>query len=193
MKKESILSYWLDRLDHSTNTYDWPKQINSVASISFDWLIKAGIQGVIIDLDNTIISEDDRYISPHACTWTTQAKQSGLKLFILSNGKRRYRVEYWSQYLDIPAISPAKKPFPTAFRKAIRYMELTPKQVVVVGDSRHTDILGAWIVGCPSIQVASLPHPPRWWEKLIGKYVQNTYPVAQELWDFQSSNYCENK
>jgi uncharacterized protein len=193
MKKESILLYWPEHLNRFTSKYYWPKQANSVASISFDWLIEAGIQGVIIDLDNTIVSEDDRYISPHACTWITQAKQSGLKLFILSNGKRHYRVKYWSQYLDVPAISPAKKPFPNAFRKAMRHMQLIPKQVVVIGDSRHTDVLGAWIIGCPSIQVASLPHPPRWWEKIIGKYVQTPYPIEHELWDFQLSNYSENK
>jgi uncharacterized protein len=193
MKKESILLYWPENLNKLTSRCYWPKQANSVASISFNWLIEAGIQGVIIDLDNTIVSEDDRYISPHACTWITQAKQSGLKLFILSNGKRHYRVKYWSQYLDVPAISPAKKPFPNAFRKAMRHMQLIPKQVVVIGDSRHTDVLGAWIIGCPSIQVASLPHPPRWWEKIIGKYVQTPYPVEHELWDFQLSNYSENK
>jgi uncharacterized protein len=177
----------------STSSYHFPELVDSVAAIDLAWLITSGIHGIIIDLDNTIISEDDRYISPHACTWISQAKQSGLKLFILSNGKRRYRVQYWSQYLDIPAISPAKKPFPTAFRKAMKHMQLISKQVVVIGDSRHTDVLGAWIVGCPSIQVASLPHPPRWWEKILGRYVQNTYPTAQELWDFQASNYCDNK
>jgi uncharacterized protein len=193
MKKESILLYWPENPNKLTSRCYWPKQANSVASISFNWLIEAGIQGVIIDLDNTIVSEDDRYISPHACTWVTQAKQSGLKLFILSNGKRHYRVKYWSQYLDVPAISPAKKPFPNAFRKAMRHMQLIPKQVVVIGDSRHTDVLGAWIIGCPSIQVASLPHPPRWWEKIIGKYVQTPYPIEHELWDFQLSNYSENK
>ena len=193
MKKESILLYWLERLNRLTRKYYWYKQVNSVASISFNWLIETGIQGVIIDLDNTIVSEDDRYLSPHVCTWITQAKQSGLKLFILSNGKRQYRVEYWSQYLNISAISPAKKPFPNAFHKAIRHMQLIPKQVVIIGDSRHTDVLGAWIVGCPSIQVASLPHPSRWWERIIGKYVQMPYPIEQELWDFQLSNYCEKK
>jgi uncharacterized protein len=180
-------------INKNTSSHHCPTLVNSVAAIDFAGLIKLGINGIIIDLDNTIISEDDRYVSPHAFTWINQAKKSGLKLFILSNGKRHYRVRYWSQYLDIPAISPAKKPFPNAFRKALKHMQLTPKQVVVVGDSRHTDILGAWIVGCPSIQVASLPHPPRWWEKLIGRYVQTTYPVEQELWDFQPSNYCETK
>lgn len=193
MKIESVLSYLPNFLKRKDNIHDFPKLANSVASISFDWLIESGIHGVIIDLDNTIVSEDDRYLSPHVIIWITQAKMLNFNLFVLSNGKRHYRVRYWSQYLEIPAISPARKPFPTAFRKAMKYMQLMPKQVVVIGDSRHTDVLGAWIVGCHSIQVASLPHPPRWWEKIIGKYVQTAYPSEQELWDFQSSNYCKNK
>jgi uncharacterized protein len=175
-----------------TSSYNFPKQVHSVASINLDWLIESGIQGAIIDLDNTIISEDDKYLSPNAVDWIDQAIKSGIKIFILSNGKRNYRVKYWSQYLNIPAINPAKKPFPTAFRKAMKQMNLSPPQVIVIGDSRHTDILGAWIVGCHSIQVASLPHPPRWWEKLLGKYVQTAYPTEQELWQFQLSNYHEN-
>lgn len=185
----SCLSNFFKR---NVSVYHFPKQADSLASVSLDRLVESDIQGAIIDLDNTIISEDDRYVSPHAFTWITQAKKLGFKLSILSNGKRNYRVRYWSQYLDIPAINPARKPFPGAFRKVMGYMQLAPKQVVVIGDSRHTDILGAWMVGCPSIQVASLPHPPRWWEKLIGKYVQTTYPVEQELWGFQSSNYYKN-
>jgi len=68
-------------------------------------------------------------------------------------------------------------------------MQLSPSAVVVIGDSRHTDVLGAWLAGCPNIQVASLPHPPRWWEKLLGKYVQTPYPKDRVLWDFQPQNH----
>lgn len=173
-------------------TVSLPVAVDLLANIKIDSLTKGGIQGIILDLDNTIISEDDRYLSPYAEAWIGQAKDSGIKFFILSNGKRRYRVEYWSTCLDIPAINPAKKPFPAAFRKALRFMNLTPKQVVVIGDSRHTDVLGAWWMGCPCIQVASLPHPPRWWEKLFGKYVQNSYSLEQKLWDFNPSIYFKN-
>lgn len=187
-----IASYLSNLIKGNVRECHIPKQSQSIASINFDRLIDSGIQGIIIDLDNTIISEDDRYISPDAVTWIAQAKKLGFKLFILSNGKRYYRVRYWSEYLDISAISPSRKPFPAAFCKAMADMQLTPERVVVIGDSLHTDILGAWIVGCPSIQVASLPHPPRWWEKLIGKYVQTPYPIECELWEFQSSNYYKN-
>ena len=168
--------------------YRFPRQIHSLASVSLKSLIDSSIQGIILDLDNTVVSEDDRYLSRNAIAWIEQAQKQGLKLFILSNGKRRYRVDYWSKRLDVPAISPAKKPFPTAFHRAMKHMQISPGRVVVIGDSRHTDILGAWLVGCPTIQVASLPHPPRWWESLLGKYVQIPHVEMRELEVFQSSN-----
>jgi uncharacterized protein len=167
----------------------WPITAATVATIDLDLLIAAGIGGLILDLDNTIVSEDDRYLSPEAIAWIERAKQLEFRLFLLSNGKRGYRVEYWSNYLDIPAIHPARKPFPPAFKRAMAQMQLAPRRIVVIGDSRHTDILGAWWVGCRSIQVASLPHPARWWEKLLGKYVQIPYPPELKLEDFQPLNY----
>ena len=171
----------------SENSQPLPRKAYTLADIDIELLKFTGIRGVILDLDNTIISEDDRYIAPNAEDWITQAKLAGLKFFILSNGKRRYRVEYWSNRLDIPAISPAKKPFPPAFRKAVAQMQLKPKQVIVIGDGLHTDVVGAWLLGCCSIQVATLPHPLRWWEKLAGKWVQTPYPTERELIDFDSS------
>jgi len=161
-------------------------QVYTLAAIDLHTLKSAHIQGVILDLDNTIVSEDDRYLSPGAETWIAQAQKQGFQFFILSNGKHRRRVEMWSHRLNIPAISPAKKPFPGSFRKALAYMQLQPRQVVVIGDSRHTDVLGAWLVGCPSIQVATLPHPLRWWERLLGKRVQIPYPTDAELWQIDS-------
>ena len=175
-----------------SDRYQFPRQIHSLASVSLNSLVDSSIQGIILDLDNTIVSEDDRYLSRYAIAWIAQAQKHGLKLFILSNGKRQYRVDCWSQRLNIPAISPAKKPFPSAFRRAIKHMQVDPKQVVVIGDSRHTDILGAWLTGCPSIQVASLPHPPRWWESLLGKYVQIPHVETQALEDFQSAHFYHN-
>lgn len=159
---------------------------DGVAQIEIECLRESGIKGIILDLDNTIVSEDDQYLSPGAEEWITQTKLAGLHFFILSNGKRHYRVKYWSHRLNIQAISPAKKPFPSAFHQAIAYMQLHPKQVVVIGDSLHTDVLGAWLSGCWCIQVATLPHPPRWWEKIAGKSVQIPYPNIGKLGKFDA-------
>ena len=165
------------------NRNNLQKTAYRLGEIDIHLLTSYGIRGIILDLDNTIVSEDDRYLSPGAEAWIEQAKLQGLIFFILSNGKRRGRVKVWSERLNIPAINPARKPFPSAFRKALKHMQLQPQQVMVIGDSSHTDILGAWLVGCHSIQVATLPHPFRWWEKLLGKRVQIPYPHGHELWD----------
>jgi uncharacterized protein len=146
---------------------------------------------VILDLDNTIVSEDDQHLSPNSEQWIEEAKHAGLQFYILSNGKRRYRVRYWSVRLNIPAINPARKPLPFAFRKAFNYMRLKPEQIVVIGDSFHTDVLGASLNGCHCIQVSSLPHPPRWWERIVGHYVQTPYPRDLELWKFDPLSYSK--
>ena len=169
--------------------YRLPRRVHTLAQIEIDQIKTCGVKGIILDLDNTIVSEDDRYLSPWAEDWITQAKLAGLQFFILSNGKRRYRVEFWSHRLNIPALSPAKKPFPPAFLQAMADLRLPARQVVVIGDSLHTDVLGAWLSGCRCIQVATLPHPPRWWEKLAGKWVQQPYPAGHEIWEFDVSKY----
>lgn len=153
-----------------------------LADIDLEWLRHSGIEGIILDLDNTVISEDDRYFSPQYNNWLTAAKMGDFKLFILSNGHRRQRAAAWAERLELPLINPARKPFPGSFYKAMNRMQLPAEKVVVIGDSLHTDVIGAWLVGCHCIQVASLPHPPRWWEKLVGRWVQIPYPSDRELW-----------
>ncbi len=163
-----------------------PRQVPTLAAVDWQLLKELGITGIVLDLDNTIVSEDDRHLSPHAEDWIRQAKAAGLRFFILSNGKRQSRVTAWSQRLDIPALSPARKPFPQSFRRALRSLNCASHQAVVIGDSRHTDMLGAWWVGCASIQVASLPHPPRWWERWFGRWVQMPYPLEADLWELEA-------
>ncbi len=173
----------------SLQSYRLSKRASAIADVDIAQLTQQGIRGIILDLDNTIVSEDDTYLSPQAEDWIRQAKLAGFSFFILSNGKRHYRVRYWSKRLNMPTISPAKKPFPQSFHKAMTFMNLSPDKVVVIGDSFHTDVMGAKICGCHCIQVATLPHPPRWWERIAGKWVQQPYPKKYELWDFNAAVY----
>lgn len=189
MKLQNFFYYFHHKLNQPQTSGALVSRVDKLASIKIDNLFKTGIQGIILDLDNTIVSEDDNYLSPGAEDWILKAKQKGLSFFILSNGKRKYRVNYWSSRLNIPAISPAKKPFPKNFRQAIYKMGLHPNEVLIIGDSLHTDLIGAWLTGCSSIQVASLPHPPRWWEKLVGRLIQFPYKNTDELYKFSIDEY----
>ena len=147
-----------------------------LSDIEIDWLKERRIKGLILDLDNTIVSEDDRYLSPQVKVWLCQVQESGIQIFLLSNGKRQARFLAWKEHLNITGIYNARKPFKSGFQQALRSMNLRPQDVIVIGDSFHTDVLGSKISRMKSIQVSSLPHPKRWWEKLIGTYIQKSYP-----------------
>lgn len=152
-----------------------------LSDIDIDWLKSLRIKGLILDLDNTIVSEDDRYLSPQVEVWLRQVKESGIDVFLVSNGKRQARFLAWKEHLNLSGIYDAKKPFKSGFQKALRSMNLRPEDVIVIGDSFHTDVLGSKISKLKSIQVSSLPHPKRWWETLIGTYVQRLYPYHYPL------------
>lgn len=151
-------------------------QFIALSDIEMNWLKDLKVKGLILDLDNTIVSEDDRYLSPQVETWLRQVNDSGIQIFLISNGKRQARFLYWKDKFNLPGICNARKPFKSGFQKALRSMNLRPHEVIVIGDSLHTDVLGSKISRLKSIQVASLPHPKRWWEKLIGTYIQKPYP-----------------
>jgi HAD superfamily phosphatase (TIGR01668 family) len=161
-----------------------PPHVPILAGVQHQWLRHSEIRGIILDLDNTIVSEDDHYLSPRAEQWIAEAKSLEFQLFLLSNGKRRHRARHWAERLALPLINPAKKPLPFSFYIALKRMQLEAREVVVIGDSLHTDIIGARWVGCPYIQVASLPHPPRWWERVAGRWVQIPFPPDEELWHY---------
>jgi uncharacterized protein len=153
----------------------------TLSDISITWLREQQVKGLILDLDNTIISEDDRYLSPQVESWLSQVKDFGIQIYLVSNGKREVRFLFWKEHLYIPGIHRARKPFRSGFQRALRSMNLRPNEVMVIGDSFHTDVLGAKISHLRCIQVASLPHPKRWWEKLIGAYIQKPYPQNYPL------------
>lgn len=153
----------------------------TLSMVTMRWLRENQIKGLILDLDNTIISEDDRYLSPGVESWIQQVRNSGIEIFLVSNGKREARFIAWKNRLHLPGIHSAKKPFKSGFKRALRSMNLRPDDVMVIGDSFHTDILGAKISHLRSIQVSSLPHPKLWWESLIGAYIQKPYPLDYPL------------
>ncbi len=82
----------------------------SVADISFDYLQQNDIQGILLDIDNTII-DMSKTIPESVFDWIMQAKARGLKLCILSNSNKiKEKLDPLSTKLGIPYVSFAKKP-----------------------------------------------------------------------------------
>ncbi|HEV3157064.1 MAG TPA: YqeG family HAD IIIA-type phosphatase [Candidatus Baltobacteraceae bacterium] len=123
---------------------------HSLGRVSLDELVSEGVQGIILDLDNTIVAFGGEDIDPADRAWIKAAKERGLRIVLLSNNFSA-RVGCISENLDVPAISCALKPLPTAFLRALRLLKTERRATIVVGDQLLTDVLGAKLVGLRSI------------------------------------------
>lgn len=129
--------------------------IKSLYDIEAHTLKQQGIKGIIFDLDNTIIPWDSPTMSPEIIDWLQELLAQGFKLCLVSNNMGK-RVRNIGGTLGIPFVSRAYKPAKSGFRQAMATMELTDRQVAVVGDQLFTDILGGNRLGLYTIWVTPL-------------------------------------
>jgi HAD superfamily phosphatase (TIGR01668 family) len=116
-------------------------QTDSVSDLDLADLKRRGIQGIIFDLDNTLVAWKQDRLAPEVVDIIKQARLLGFKMSILSNAME-HRVEVVANLLDIPYVSRAVKPRKSPFRKAMELMGTSQDTTAVVGDQLFTDILG---------------------------------------------------
>lgn len=129
--------------------------LNNLFELNATLLAREQIQGIILDLDNTIIPWDSAELQPETVACLKRLQESGLKLGLVSNNQRQ-RVAAFASQLNIPFASRAFKPAKAGFRQVIADMQLLPDQVAVVGDQLFTDVLGGNRLGCFTIWVKPL-------------------------------------
>lgn len=115
--------------------------IKNIEELSFDFLVRQGIEGVIVDLDNTILPWVGKEIPLSIRQWFAGLQRLGIRFCILSNGASR-RVHRLAATLEVPAISKAIKPRRKAFTKALALLETTGSNTAVIGDQLFTDVWG---------------------------------------------------
>ena len=140
--------------------------LQSIFDLDPEHLRRRGIKGIITDMDNTLVPWNDRSVYPRLSRWLENLKEKGFFLYIISNSTPR-RGKKLAGDLEIPAIWYAIKPRRRAFRKAIKEMNLLPRQVAVVGDQIFTDILGGNRLGLYTILVSPLCDKEFFWTRLL--------------------------
>ncbi|AEV17171.1 HAD superfamily (Subfamily IIIA) phosphatase, TIGR01668 [Thermus sp. CCB_US3_UF1] len=117
------------------------------------WLRARGLQGVILDLDNTLLPYGEEDPPPPYRAWLEDLKAE-VPIYLLSNAlpERFARVQ---GRLGLPGHAPALKPW-LGFRKALRALGLPAREVAVVGDQVFTDVLGGNLVGAYTVLVPPL-------------------------------------
>ncbi|MBE5866638.1 MAG: YqeG family HAD IIIA-type phosphatase [Lachnospiraceae bacterium] len=131
-------------------------EVESVYSINFEALYKAGYRGVIFDIDNTLV--------PHGAPATDEAvaffeklKKLGMATMLLSNNKEP-RVKSFADAVKSPYIYKGGKPAKNGYEKAMKRMGTTVSDTIFVGDQLFTDVWGAKRMGIRNFLVKPI-HP----------------------------------
>lgn len=121
--------------------------VRSVTEIDLDALAERGIEGLLIDVDNTLLAHGAPDISPERLDWLERAIER-FRVCLVSNSFSGRRVRRLSEALGIPGISVwhwDRKPFPRGVRRGMRLIGTTPQTTAMIGDQVITDIIaGNW-------------------------------------------------
>lgn len=126
--------------------------INSVYDITPESLIERGVQGVICDLDNTLIAWNEGEYSTKMAEWVQALLDANIRIYLLSNNHHN-RVHRVAHPLALDFTADAYKPLKRNFKRALKQLQLPKNQVVVIGDQVMTDVIGANLSGMRSILV----------------------------------------
>lgn len=122
------------------------KIINSVVEIAPELLRAEGVEGLVLDLDNTLAGRRAPLPGKAMRAWANSMQSAGVRMILLSNNHSK-RVGTFAQAMGLPFLCNALKPLPWGFRRALRELGLPPGRAAAVGDQIFTDVLGAHRAG----------------------------------------------
>ena len=170
-------------LDELGGVMIYPKEyLNSVKDINIDFLNKHNIKGLILDVDNTLISLN-RKMPEGVSSWAKEMKNNGIKICILSNSNKMNKVEAVAKIIEVPYIFFGKKPLKSGFLRAKEILKLNNENIAVVGDQIFTDVIGANRCNMFSILVEPVSREDLFitkWKRPIENYIIKKYLKSLE-------------
>lgn len=116
------------------------------------FFISEGIKNIILDIDNTLISNTVEVGDEKLYGWIDELKNAGIKLCIVSNGKGA-RVKKFNENIGLPTVFEALKPTQKGYVEALKIMDAKKEETLGIGDQIYTDIWGANRAGIKSMLV----------------------------------------
>ncbi len=129
--------------------------LDSVLDIDADFLQENHIEGLIVDVDNTLTVHGSNEPAKGVIEWLDKMKRLGLRMRIVSNNTPS-RVEPFAQILDLPYHANGLKPLTKGIREAAQALECPKERIAIVGDQLFTDTLGGNLFGIKTILVTPL-------------------------------------
>lgn len=131
------------------------RAVASIADLDPGALAAAGIRGVILDFDNTIVPWGASVPTPPVTAWVDRLRAAGLRACVVSNNFSP-RVREVGRILQMPVIGWALKPVPVGLWRAMAIMGTRAAETALVGDQLFTDVLGGNLLGLRTILVEPL-------------------------------------
>lgn len=126
--------------------------VNSLYSLTASDLSNHQIEGVICDLDNTLIDWNEVDATERMINWIHQLEGAGIQVYLLSNNTNE-RLEQAIGGHPFSYHANAIKPLPHGYHRVLKEMKIDKEKVVAIGDQVMTDIIGANLQGMRSILV----------------------------------------
>ncbi len=127
----------------------------SAIEVDLQALKARGIEGLIVDLDNTLVPRYEDEPSEELKGWLQEVARAGLRVCIVSNNWTS-RVAAIASELGVSIVKGAGKPLAKAFRQGMRILGTRPAETAVIGDQLFTDVLGGNRLGLYTVLVVPL-------------------------------------
>lgn len=125
----------------------------TVQDIDLSNLLSRGINNLIVDLDETLRKRNSDTIPESSVKWLEDVKVKGFKACVISNNPFNWKMKKIEETLKTPVSFLALKPFPVAFRHAMKLLNSDASNTALIGDQLFTDVFGANMLGIYSILV----------------------------------------
>jgi len=141
---------------------------DSIYEVDLDQLKQNEIEGLIIDIDNTLVGWDTSLPTLAVKEWLEKLVDLGFNVCLVSNNNKK-RVMYFAKELNLPFIYQAKKPMKKNFLVAMKILKTTSHKTAVIGDQIFTDVLGGNRLKLTTILVKPIKSKEFWWTNLVRK------------------------
>ena len=111
-----------------------------------------------------MVEWDRPLATPEVENWLKRLQEAEIQVTVVSNNNKE-RVDRFCSPLDIEFICSARKPTNRAFLQAVRQMNVTIAETVVIGDQLFTDVLGGNRLGFHTILVVPVAQTDGFWTR----------------------------
>ncbi len=143
-------------------------QVGHICELDLDWLQRAGVRALLLDLDNTLLAWNHLVLSDEVVDWVQEVLRRGFSICLVSNAPR-LRLEVQSVVLGVPMVPSAMKPRRRALRRAMRMLGVTSRETCMIGDQVFTDVLAGNRLGMLTVLVVPLHLQEQWWMHWVRK------------------------